>query len=193
MSRNELSPHHEKLFVNDLETILFDEITIQDRVSALAKQISMAYAGSELTIIAIANGALIFTADLIRKLILPVRLDCIHVSSYRNQTKPIHAPEIINSIQLNIKGANILLIDDILDTGNTLAKVLNTLRSQQPASVKTCVLLDKKPRRSVDIEADFVGFEIPDSATLVRLRADGRNHLRPAIWQCRFISHAYFT
>lgn len=162
MPQNEMSVHPERLFTNKVETILFDETTIQKRVIALANQINAAYAGDELTIIVIANGALIFAADLIRKLNLPVKLDCIHVSSYQNQTTPAKTPEIINSIRLDIKDANILLIDDILDTGNTLLKVLDTLWAKQPASIKTCVLLDKESRRLVDIEADFVGFEIPD-------------------------------
>ena len=146
----------------DLERILFDEATIQNRVSALGEQINEFGGGHELTVIAIANGAIIFTADLIRRLKLAVRLDCIHVSSYRNQTEPLHSPEITNHLRLDIKDANILLIDDILDTGNTLSKVSKTLWSMQPNSLKTCVLLDKKSRRSVDIEADFVGFDIPD-------------------------------
>ncbi len=162
MPQNEMSVHPERFFVNNAKTILFDETTIQKRVIALANQINAAYAGDELTIIVIANGALIFAADLIRKLNLSVKLDCIHVSSYRNQTTPAKTPEIINSIRLDIKNANILLIDDILDTGNTLLKVLDTLWTKRPASIKTCVLLDKKSRRLVDIEADFVGFEIPD-------------------------------
>jgi hypoxanthine phosphoribosyltransferase len=162
MPQNEISVHTERFFANNVETVLFDETTIRNRVLALANQINTTYAGSELTIIVIANGALIFAADLIRKLNLPVRLDCIHVSSYQNQTTSTKTPEIINSIQLNIKDANTLLIDDILDTGNTLLKVLDILWAKRPASIKTCVLLDKKSRRSVDIEADFVGFEIPD-------------------------------
>ncbi len=162
MSQNKPPAYPERLYANDLQAILFDETTIQDRVCALANQINVAYAESKLTVIAIANGALIFTADLIRKLNLPVRFDCIHVSSYQNQTTPLNAPKIMSNIRLNVKDANILLIDDILDTGNTLSKVLETLWNMRPISMKTCVLLDKKSRRSIDIEADFVGFEIPD-------------------------------
>jgi hypoxanthine phosphoribosyltransferase len=156
-----MSGSPEKLF-GDFEKILFDESTIRDRVSSLSEQINRAYADSELTVIAIANGALIFTADLIRKITLPIRLDCIRASSYLNQTKPKQSPEIISDTRLDIKGTNVLVIDDILDTGNTLLKISEKLRSMQPNSLKTCVLLDKKSRRSVDIEADFTGFEIPD-------------------------------
>ena len=152
----------EKSLNADLERILFDEATIRNRVSALSEQINAFCEGRELTVIAIANGAIIFTADLIRKLSLPIQLGCIHASSYRNQTEPSHSPEITNHLRLDIKDANVLLIDDILDTGNTLFKVSKKLLSMQPGSLKTCVLLDKKARRAVDIEADFVGFEIPD-------------------------------
>ena len=148
--------------INDLEKILFDEATIRNRVAALGDQINTEYKDRELTVISIANGAIIFTADLIRKLNLAVRLDCIQVTSYRNQTEPAHSPEISNPPRLDVKGADVLLIDDILDTGHTLANVSKMLRVLQPNSLKTCVLLDKKSRRSADIEADFVGFDIPD-------------------------------
>lgn len=162
MSRNNTPETPEKSFASDLERILFDETTIQNRVCALAGEINSTYKKRELTIIAIANGAIIFTADLMRKLDLSVRLDCIHVTSYRNQTEPAHSPEIRDRIRLDIKGSDILLIDDILDTGKTLSKISETLRKMQPDSLKTCVLLDKRSRRAVDIEADFVGFDIPD-------------------------------
>ena len=162
MPKKNTFSHSEKSLTNDLERILFDEVTIQDRVCALAGEINTTYEKRELTIIAIANGAIIFTADLMRKLDLAVRFDCIQVTSYRNQITPVHSPEIRNHIRLDIKGSDILLIDDILDTGNTLLQVSKQLKSMHPKSLKTCVLLDKKSRRQVDIEADFVGFEIPD-------------------------------
>ncbi|MGK0177203.1 MAG: hypoxanthine phosphoribosyltransferase [Lentimonas sp.] len=162
MPQKQISPHLKRPFANDLEKILFDETTIQNRVCALGTAISAAYKGRELTVIAIVNGAVIFTADLIRELNLAIRLDCIRVSSYRNQTTPVHSPEIIDRIRLKIEGTDVLLIDDILDTGNTLSIVSKTLWTLKPASLKTCVLLDKKVRRTVDFEADFVGFDIPD-------------------------------
>ena len=162
MSQSDSLIQSEKSVTDDLERILFDETAIRERVSAIASQINRVYAGNKLTVIAVANGAVVFAADLIRKLNLPVRFDCIHVSSYRNQTTPTNSPKILNHIQLDIKGANVLLVDDILDTGNTLSDISKQLWSMQPNSLKTCVLLDKKSRRSVDIEADFTGFEIPD-------------------------------
>ena len=154
--------HLVSIQANNLATILFDEKTIKERVQTLGREISALYEGRELTIIAIANGAIIFTADLIRSLTLATRLDCIHASSYRDSAQPVKAPEIMNRIHLDIKDKDVLLIDDILDTGRTLLKVSETLLSMHPKSLKTCILLDKKARRSVNCTADFIGFEIPN-------------------------------
>ena len=147
---------------DDLETILFDKETIRNRVRTLGNEINTIYQGRELTVIAIANGAIVFTADLIRELNLAIRLDCIRASSYRNLTTSTSTPQIINALKLDIKGADILLIDDILDTGNTLLSVSKALLKMSPNSLKTCVLLDKPMRRKVDVAADFVGFTAPD-------------------------------
>ena len=151
-----------KSLTNDLKTILFDEVTIRERIRTLGNEINTAYKGHALDIITIINGALVFTADLIRELNLSIRLDCVRASSYQNNTIPVQPLEIIDSVRLDVKGTDVLLIDDILDTGNTLSKISEALWSKHPNSLKTCVLLDKKSRRLVDIEADFAGFEIPD-------------------------------
>ncbi|MFW6217688.1 MAG: hypoxanthine phosphoribosyltransferase, partial [Verrucomicrobiota bacterium] len=111
---------------------------------------------------AVINGAVIFVADLIRQIGRPVQLDCIRVASYRDEAKPDRIPEIIDRIRLDLQGVDVLLIDDILDTGNTLSKVAEVIEKMGPASLKTCVLLDKQTPRTVDFEADYVGFEIPD-------------------------------
>ena len=155
-------PEHAPSQLKNLDRILLTEQQIKTRLQALATEINSAYQGREITAIAIINGAVIFIADLIRHLNIPLRLDCIRVSSYRDATSAQQAPEIIDRIRLDIEGADVLLLDDILDTGNTLAEVSKVLRSLRPASLKTCVLLDKKARRSTEFEADFVGFEIPD-------------------------------
>jgi len=146
----------------DLDTILVDEAAIKARLKGLGREINATYEGRELAVIAIINGAIIFVADLIRELNLSIQLDCIRVSSYRDETRPMQEPEIIDKIRLDLKGVDVLLIDDILDTGKTLSRVCQIFRKMQPASLRTCVLLDKQTTRSVDFEADFVGFEIPD-------------------------------
>lgn len=148
--------------IEDLEKVIIDKAAIEKRLKELGQEITDAYAGREITVIAIINGAIIFVADLIREVRLPIKLDCIRVSSYRDSTSPVQEPEIIDRIRLDIKDADVLLIDDILDTGNTLARVSKIIGNIKPASLKTCVLLDKFTKRSVELEADFVGFKIPD-------------------------------
>jgi len=147
---------------DDLDTILVDQAAIKQRLAELGAEINRAYEGRELAVIAIINGAIIFVADLIRELDVSIRLDCIRVSSYRDETKPVQEPEIIDKIRLDLEGVDVLIIDDILDTGKTLSHVCRMLRRLKPASLRTCVLLDKETTRSVDFEADFVGFKVPD-------------------------------
>ncbi len=148
--------------LDDIDQILVDEATIKNRLKELGQEINQAYEGRELAVIAIINGAIIFVADLIRELRIPLQLDCIRISSYRDDTNPTQAPEVIDKIRLDLKGLDVLIIDDILDSGITLAHVTKILHAMSPASLKTCVLLEKKTARSVDFEADFVGFRIPD-------------------------------
>ncbi len=146
----------------DLESVLVTEDAIKKRIKKLGTEIATIYGEEEITVISIINGAILFTADLLRAIPNPIRLDCIRISSYRNETKSIGKPQLVHSLTLDITNRHVLLIDDILDTGKTLAMVAAMIRKQSPASVKTCVLLDKRGRREVEFEADFVGFSIPD-------------------------------
>ena len=146
----------------DLSEILLTEAQIKRRVRSIAREIKAAYGDGEFTLISLINGAVMFTADLMREIDNPVRLDCVRVSSYGARTKSIGTPQLISSLTLDIRGRHVLVIDDILDTGKTLKLVTGLIRELSPASLRTCVLLDKKARREVPIEADFVGFEIPD-------------------------------
>jgi hypoxanthine phosphoribosyltransferase len=148
--------------LEDIDTVLVDEAAIKARLVEMGDEINKTYAGRELAVIAIINGAIIFVADLIRELDLSIQLDCIRVSSYRDETKPMQEPEVIDKIRLDLEGLDVLLIDDILDTGKTLSRVCEIFQAMKPASLRTCVLLDKKTTRSVDFEADFVGFRVPD-------------------------------
>lgn len=146
----------------DLETILVSEQAIRRRLRKLGTEIKRVYGDEEITVVAIINGAILFTADLLREIPNPIRLDCIRISSYRNSTKSHGTPQILHSLSLDVANRHVLLIDDILDTGKTLSMVVSLIHKLSPASVKVCVLLDKKGRREVPFEADFVGFEIPD-------------------------------
>lgn len=146
----------------DLDAILVSEMAIKRRIKLLGKQIAETYGDEEITVVSIINGAILFTADLLRFIPNPVRLDCIRISSYRNETKSIGKPQLLHSLTLDVTNRHVLLIDDILDTGKTLAMVTKTIAKMKPASLKTCVLLDKKGRREVPFDSEFVGFQIPD-------------------------------
>jgi hypoxanthine phosphoribosyltransferase len=148
--------------LRDLKDVIISETMIKRRVRKLGAEITAAYGDEEITVVAIINGALLFASDLLREVCCPIRLDCIRVSSYRNDTRSRGKPEIVHSLTIDIANRHVLLIDDILDTGKTLSVVVNLIKKLNPASVKTCVLLDKQGRREVAFEADFVGFQIPD-------------------------------
>tara|TARA_Y100000385_G_scaffold137364_1_gene142750 strand:- start:229 stop:780 length:552 start_codon:yes stop_codon:yes gene_type:complete len=148
----------------DLEKIILSADEINTRVQEIAVEINQNYAGSvrEVILITLLDGAIVFTADLIRHLSVPIRLDCIRVSSYGNSTNPETAPRILGSLKSDVKEKHVLLVDDILDTGNTMIKVVNEVSAQKPASLRTCVFLDKPERRQNNFQADWSGFNIPD-------------------------------
>lgn len=145
-----------------LDHVLVTPAAIKRRITALAETINRDYHGKDLMVVAIVNGALIFTADLLRHMRSPLRLDCLRASSYHDGTKAVGEPRIVDSMKLDVRGHNVLLVDDILDTGKTLAAVAGVIKAKGALTVKTCVLLDKKARRAVPFEADYVGFEIPN-------------------------------
>lgn len=147
--------------MHELEHILVTEEQLAERTRELGEEISGFYNGEEVTVVAIINGALFFTADLLRRIALPVRLDCTRISSYRNETVS-GEPEVLYQITLDVENRHVLIIDDILDTGKTLSKILRMFERLNPKSLRTCVLLEKQGRREVPCEADFVGFKIPD-------------------------------
>lgn len=146
----------------DLERVLFDEPAINRRLGELAEQISNDYRDRNLTVIAVLNGSLIFMADLLRRIPLPLKLDCLSVASYhgKRQTsggvifKQIALPDVIDR--------DILILDDILDSGHTLAAIREKLETAKPRSIQICVLLSKKKQRARPVDADYVGFEIED-------------------------------
>ncbi len=146
---------------SEIERVLLTETEIADRIRTMSCDIQRDFAGHEMSVIALLNGTVMFLGDLIRNLSLPLRLDFIGVSSYGAGTesgKLVFTKEL----RLDVRGRDVLLVDDILDTGKTLSQVLANIRALRPRRVKTCVLLNKAARRVEDIEADYVGFEIPD-------------------------------
>ncbi len=146
----------------DLDRILVTEESIKERVTELGREIDHYYEGKEILLITLLNGAIVFTADLIRNVRRPLLLDTLRARSYGAGTTSSGAPEITGDLRLPVEGADVLLVDDILDTGNTLSRAVTELKERNPASLRTCVLLDKKERRQTPFEANWVGFEIPD-------------------------------
>ena len=146
----------------DLDRILFRETTILQRLDELAAQISKDYRERELTVIAVLNGSLIFMADLLRRIPLPLKLDCLSVASYHGKAQT-SGEVIFKQIALpDVMDRHILILDDILDSGHTLAAIRDKLQTAKPRSIRVCVLLSKKKRRARHVDADYVGFEIED-------------------------------
>jgi hypoxanthine phosphoribosyltransferase len=146
-----------------LKRVLFREEEIAARLDQLAGEITEDYRGKELSVLAVLNGSLIFMADLLRRIPLRLQLDCLRVKSYRGGTVSTGRVEFDRTVLPDIDGRHVLLLDDILDSGYTLAAIIDTIRSvAQPQSLKSCVLLRKLKKRSRPIEADYVGFDIED-------------------------------
>jgi hypoxanthine phosphoribosyltransferase len=145
----------------NVQSILITEEQIARRVKTLAREMEKDFRGRDLVVVSLLNGTVMFLADLIRHLNLPLRLDFIGVSSYGSGTE---SGELVftKELRLDVRGRDVLLIDDILDTGKTMSRVLPKIRALQPRRVKICVLLDKPSRRVEKIRADYVGFTIPD-------------------------------
>ncbi|UCC65858.1 MAG: hypoxanthine phosphoribosyltransferase [Anaerolineae bacterium] len=147
----------------DIERVLISETEIQTQVSRLASQISADYADDgQLVVVGILKGAYIFLSDLTRRLTVPHRVDFMALSSYGQTTTATGAVRIIMDLRVNIEGRHVLLVEDIIDSGYTLHYLLEVLRTRNPASLRSCVLLSKPDRRKVDVTVDYLGFEIPD-------------------------------
>ncbi len=141
--------------------MLISQDQLAARIRRLTRTIQRDYAGRDLVIVSLLNGTVMFLADLIRHLSLPLRLDFIGVSSYGGGTE---SRELVftKELRIDVRGREVLLVDDILDTGKTLAAVLKKLRALKPKRIRTCVLLDKPDRRIEKVQADYVGFTIPN-------------------------------
>lgn len=148
---------------NGIGKVLITEAEIKHKVSELAQRITADYEHKGLTIIGVLNGSLIFLSDLIRHIPFPVRIDTVRVNTYiGTSTISKSETDIINNISLNIKDEHVLIVDDILDTGKTLSRIVQVIRGYNPQSVKICVLLNKEARRETEIVPDYCCFEIED-------------------------------
>lgn len=148
----------------EVARVLLTEEEIRAKVIELGAEITEAYKGSgtPLHVIVILKGATIFAADLVRAIDLPVSLDFMAISSYGSQTTSSGVVRIVMDLDRSIEGRDVLVVEDIVDSGLTLKYLLENLRGRNPATLRTCVLLDKIERREVEVTPDFVGFEIPD-------------------------------
>ncbi|MBQ9485307.1 MAG: hypoxanthine phosphoribosyltransferase [Clostridia bacterium] len=140
--------------------VLLDHDTIQARVKELGERITRDYQGKEPVVICMLKGAVYFFADLTKNIKLPLMLDFARLSSYRNGTKSGQM-ELIYDITAKIEGRDVIIVEDIVDSGKTLSYFIKLLKTRNPASVKICAFLDKKERREVEINVDYVGFDIP--------------------------------
>jgi hypoxanthine phosphoribosyltransferase len=160
------------LMEGDIERVLFDETAIHRRLDELAAQILNDYRQCELTVIAVLTGSLMFVADLLRRIPLPLKLDCLSVASYHGKTETsgqvifklaMGSPPGGGQVALpDVVGRDVLVLDDILDSGHTLAAIREKLDAAGPRSIRVCVLLSKEKSRARHVDADYVGFEIED-------------------------------
>ena len=161
----ELAAHSTKIQVmkDEIERILITRDQIGQRVCEMGKELTEVYAHSQdLTIVAVLSGSVIFLADLMRQIPFKMKIALITVSSYAGATTESRGAIITQQLRGDLAGRDVLIVDDILDTGNTLRAVQDEIQRRGPASLRTCVLLRKPGKAEVDVHADFVGFDIDD-------------------------------
>ena len=159
--------------------ILISETEIKARINHLAKEITHHFKDTEkLVVIGLLRGSFIFIADLVRCLNLPLEVDFITASSYGDEMESSRQVRILKDLETNIKDRDVLVVEDIIDTGHTLYQVMDILRTRQPASLKICTLLNKPFRREIEVDIDWVGFDIPDEFVIgygIDYAQQGRN------------------
>jgi hypoxanthine phosphoribosyltransferase len=154
--------HSGTVTANDIHEVLLTEQQIQTRLDGLGAEIQRDYGNRELTVVAILTGTVMFAADLLRRLPGPLRLDYIGLSSYHGATKTTGELSVTKSLKLDVKDRDVLIVDDILDTGHTLVKARQMIEALGPRSLKCCVFLEKEVPHVGDIRADYIGFRIPN-------------------------------
>ena len=148
---------------NAIQEVLFTEEQLKTRVKEIARQIEQDYAGKEIMLIAVLRGSFVFMADLCRAIDLPCTLDFMSVSSYGKGTSSSGQVQITKDLSEDISGRHIIVVEDILDSGNTLSYLLKVLENRRPASIRLCTLLDKPERRVKQVDVHYSGFTIPDA------------------------------
>jgi hypoxanthine phosphoribosyltransferase len=142
--------------------VLIDPDSLRVRIGELGEEISAHYAGQDLLLIGVLKGAVFFMADLMRHLTVPCEVDFMAISSYGAQTDSSGVVRILKDLDINIEGRNVLVVEDIIDSGLTLSYLMRNLESREPASLEICALLTKPDRREIDVPVRWIGFEIPN-------------------------------
>lgn len=148
--------------LNDMEKVLLSAEEIQEKVKELGAQISKDYEGKNLMLISILKGSIVFMSDLMRAITIHCKIDFMAVSSYGSSTKTSGVVRILKDLDIPLENYDVLIVEDILDSGMTLDYITKILNERHPNSIKICTLLDKPARRKIDIKADYVGFLVPD-------------------------------
>ena len=148
--------------MSDVKSVLFDTDVLARRIRELGQQITEDYRGKDLILLCVLKGSLFFTADLMRHIALPLTVDFIASSSYGESTRTSGVVRILKDLEESVENRHILIVEDIVDTGLTLGYLIRTLKLRQPASIRTCTLLDKPVRRILEVPVDYRGFEVGD-------------------------------
>lgn len=162
MEEHKFKEEHQDPLLEDIEEILFSEEEIKSRVEELGEAISRDYAGKEIVIVSILKGGVVFLADLLRHISLPLTVDFMAISSYGAYTETSGVVRVLKDLNEPIFGKEVLVIEDVIDTGLTLNYLLQNLYARKPLSLKVCTLLDKSVRRIVDIPLAYKGFDLAD-------------------------------
>lgn len=162
---------------HDVAEVLISEEQIKRRVAELGARINKDFAGEQILVIAVLKGALLFLADLMRHIDLPLAVDFLAVSSYGAGTQSSGVVRILKDLDETIEHRHVIIVEDIVDSGRTLDYLLRLFRQRHPATLHVCALLDKRDRREIDVPIDYVGFEVPD-AFVVGYGLDFAEHYR---------------
>lgn len=147
---------------NDVKDILYSEADLKAKVKELATRISADYEGKDLLLIGVLKGANVFLCDLMREISFPIQIDFIAASSYGHSTESSGVVKIIKDLDYSIEGRDVIIIEDIIDTGLTLKYLIENFRSRKPRSLEICTLLDKPERRIAQLSVKYIGYQIPD-------------------------------
>ena len=147
----------------DIEKVLFSAEQLHEITERIGEQVSFDYQGKNLLLVSVLKGSVVFMADLMRAIKIPCRIDFMSVSSYGSGTKTSGVVKITKDLDINLEGYDLLIVEDILDSGMTLHYIIEMLKARHPASVRICTLFDKPERRVAEVHADYVGAQVPDA------------------------------